>query len=102
MKKMKLRLEDLSVESFNVVNNDSKKQGTINGNGPTPYSNCGDMTCGNTGCGECGSDDCGSNYCSNACPTQQTCYTCESCLVNTCRTDVPHHCYGEKTIDNLC
>ncbi|MFA8342237.1 MAG: hypothetical protein ACEPO8_04620 [Rhodothermaceae bacterium] len=99
MEKIKLNLEELKVDSFNVISDDAKDQGTILGNRPTPYSGCGDMTCGNTGCGECGTADCVSNYCTNGCPTQ---YTCRTCLEDTCTTDVPHHCTGEKTMNYDC
>lgn len=100
MKKLKFNLNELKVDTFYVSNKSAESNGTVYGNRPTPYSGCGDMTCGNTGCGDCASAYCSNNCGSNDCNV--TNYTCRTCFEDTCRTDVPHHCTGEKTYNYDC
>ena len=53
MKKLKLDLENLKVESFETVNEKDKKKGTVYGNLPQtePYTLCRTATCLTDGCG---------------------------------------------------
>ena len=102
MKKLKLSVEDLKVQSFNV--NENNSNGGVVANNPTPYSGCLE-TCGISVCvGECltdagtcvgtCNDTCGNtcgNTCNNTC--QNTCgVTCgQNCVtVDGCQTD-PHN-----------
>ncbi|HEU0015105.1 MAG TPA: hypothetical protein VFQ45_15555 [Longimicrobium sp.] len=108
MNKLKLRLEDLRVESFRTVD-DARGRGTVVGNAycDTVYDPaCGgtyDLTCEYVEtCGrECGSgyDSCNNNTCHDSCP--DTCkYTCrESCYGCASITDyqVVCDCYPYPT-----
>ena len=89
MEKLKLNLEDLKVESFEL-NSEEKKQGTVNGQGlctedfsgcrdVTAYASC--VTCGTT----CGVNVTCQDTCANTC--ENTCaYTC---LDPTCHMSCP-------------
>ena len=78
MKKLKLDLENLKVESFETVNDKSKKQGTVYGNVTQTQlpSNCSEPSCV-------------SGPCASSCETDGclTCYTefC-GCSGTTCET----------------
>jgi hypothetical protein len=81
MKKMKLALDDLAVESFAPAAQPDER-GTVHGHDSGPYTDeC--LSCGvNTGCGWGG---CNSQHCQSAgCPSA-TCYGYWTCAgVNTC------------------
>lgn len=95
MRKIRLDLDSLSVESFSTVPGKSDHEGTVFGHLP-PYTYakyCSDgITCGDscdfcetaaTDCGTCGASDCGT--CATACGTCATdCGTCDPYCCCTC------------------
>ena len=92
MKKLKLNIEELKVESFNINEKDS--QGGIVANHPTPYTGCLE-TCGISVCNECLTDGgtC-NNTCNNTCAN--TCgNTCANTCGNTCGYSVGQICHTE-------
>jgi hypothetical protein len=82
MKKMKLALDDLAVESFAPAE-DPQRRGTVHAHDSGPYTDeC--LSCGvETGCGYGG---CDSQHCSQGCGSNTcTCYGYYTCAgVNTC------------------
>lgn len=88
MRKMKLALDDLAVESF-APGAKVEPRGTVQANQESgPYTDecqsCGVVSgCGGGGCNT--NYGCGSGGCTNTCPGYQTCpgaYTCD--FVDTC------------------
>jgi hypothetical protein len=102
MGKLRLQMEELSVESFETVAQRDTRRGTVRahaswgeetcrpilcpGGDPTDYQTC-PNTCANTCAYTC--DDVTCATCANTC--QATCeYTCDDATCATCRTD----CFG--------
>ncbi len=87
MRKTKLALDDLAVESF-VAADEEAQRGTVRAHGSGPYTDECDSCGVNTGCGGggCDSQYCQSQGCgSNTCYGYWTCvgaYTCD--FVDTC------------------
>ncbi|HEX6368395.1 MAG TPA: hypothetical protein VF006_05650 [Longimicrobium sp.] len=102
MKKMKLDLEDLSVDSFDT-SAPLEKRGTVFGEQCTCYTQCtcpGCPTCQNyntcdASCnGSCPQQTCGDS-CYGTCPGQWSCeWTCDSCYYTQCAQS----CYGCPTV----
>jgi len=79
MKKLKLELDELSVESFPTARAEEER-GTVAGQNEPPYTQSCDGSCVNT-CNSC------VNTCYNTC--QASCYdTCASCV--TCEFHCTH------------
>jgi hypothetical protein len=93
MKKLRLDLDQLTVDSFDTASH-AEKKGTVFGEQCTCYTNCtcpGCPTCDNTACG------------------QNTCYTCEwscggSCWYTECggNTIDAHTCNPSRGIVQEC
>ena len=70
MKKLKLDIDELKVESFATIKEKNKKQGTVYGNVTytlLPPSNCGlENTCLTDACG-CTDNTCDNPSCGNVC-----------------------------------
>ena len=100
MKKLKLNLDDIKVESFEV-SNERKRQGTIIG--ALPCEDTGDGSCGTGGGAQSNEPKCSDVFCTQGpqCPSGHTfpsCdFTCFTCYTNcaTCET----HC---GTCDPTC
>ena len=99
MKKLKLRLEDLKVESFETApEGDPTPQGTVfayisPGPGNTCDAGCANSTCVNTCADTCG-DTCNTTCVLNTCGTCQTCGgpTCEQTCGGPCGVTCPESC----------
>jgi hypothetical protein len=77
MKKIKLDVNDLAIESFETVQPPNPDVGTVHGQSAFPAPTCQQHTCGNTYCGEPGGCNPASgvwscNY------LEPTCYNCNS------------------------
>ncbi len=98
MKKLKLNLEDLKVESFETVSRKNKK-GTINGNAPT-WPN--DPTCAEE-CITAFTDPCDTQYntCDESCGVSCPATCAGSCVGPTCKNTCQNTCQG-VTCDFPC
>ena len=99
MKKLKLNLGDLKVESFETSSEKRNNAGTVKGFHPTPY-----CTEGGTNCPECNETEditCGLNpTCWESCfGTCVTCDpTCGTTCANTCDCPSNDTCHGRGCI----
>ena len=99
MKKMKLDLDELTVDSFDT-SSAGPRAGTVFGEQCTCYTNCtcpGCPTCAQSCNGTCG-DSCNGtcgDSCYGTCAGQYSCdYTCDSCYYTQCANS----CYGCPTV----
>ena len=74
MHKLKLELDQLSVESFDVTTREGTPRGTVEAHGPTPVGTC----------NSCFETDC---------TCDPSCASCVSCY-NTCNNTCGPSCYG--------
>ena len=73
MKKLKLNLDEIKIESFETVTVSTLRKGTINGEESVPPSECNDT---------CTSPSCFGDSCGITCSPNTTCV--ETCQGNTC------------------
>ncbi len=104
MKKLKLHLEELAVESF-IPDRRRGERGTVAGREIT--QNCGDTSiCTGASCNgscyaSCGDINCGSYYCAESWPCGGSAGTsCNAPCVNTC--DGANTCNPYNTCDQTC
>jgi hypothetical protein len=102
MGKIKLKLDDLKLESF-MTSEQSNEKGTINGQGTfvtivtctngCPITVCNVWTCGT---------DCQSNWPSMCASCNGTCNTCPDTCWNTCGTDPACNTFNGGDTCNTC
>jgi hypothetical protein len=82
MKKIRLNLDALSVESFDTTAAEAKARGTVHGNAESFQVYCSDgSTCYESACGSCVSQ-CGS--CNDATCGETYCGSCDACSCCCC------------------
>lgn len=102
MKKMKLDLDDLKVESFETTAESQDGEGTVYGYITQDLTQCGDCTnflcepTNNRTCGSTCGPTCG-NTCGNTCPS-----TCNNTCGSTCTCGNGVTCLGECNTDFAC
>ncbi len=88
MKKLKLNLDDIKVESFETSANNLSAVGTVKGNATlTEYvtcNGCTHITCGNTCGNTCNGNTCDGNTCDGTCDGNTCDGTCNVSCFGTC------------------